>query len=115
MRSRVRIRNVDAISRGLHSLTREIKSEANQIIHRRMLEAVAFAQDKAPWTDRTGNARRSIDTSDLSSGSELRHALLIGVDYGIWLELANQGKYRIIGPTMEVYAPQINRDLRSII
>lgn len=61
---------------------------------------------KAPWTDRTGAARAGLngDTEHLGSGpvgfSEHRIKFAHGVDYGIWLEIANSGKFQIIMPTV---------------
>lgn len=56
-----------------------------------------------PWTDRTGNARRSIYAfSDINSQTiKIYHG--IGVDYGVYLELSNGGKYRVIGPSVNMY------------
>jgi hypothetical protein len=61
------------------------------------------SKDNRPWTDRTGDARRSIYAfSELDSQSlVIYHG--IRVDYGVYLELSNAGKYRVIGPTVESY------------
>lgn len=61
---------------------------------------------KAPWTDQTGNARAGLDVHVDHSGvgaiGFTQHLLtfLHGVDYGIWLEIANNGKFQIIMPTV---------------
>lgn len=59
------------------------------------------AKNNRPWTDRTGNARRSIEGSSEVGRDYIKVALCIGVDYGKYLELSNGGKYRIILPTMK--------------
>lgn len=58
------------------------------------------AKQNRPWTDQTGNARRSIQGSYEIGDRNVIIALAIGVDYGKYLELSNGGKYRIIVPTM---------------
>lgn len=61
---------------------------------------------KAPWTDRTGAARGGLNgrTSHTGQGpiGFTRHSITFahGVDYGIWLEVANSGKFQIIMPTV---------------
>ena len=59
------------------------------------------AKENRRWTDRTGNARNRLNgsVSKLANGYNL--ILAHGVDYGIWLELANEKKYSIIPETIE--------------
>ena len=60
------------------------------------------AKRSRPWTDRTGNARRSIRGAARRIGKDdLQVVLAIGVDYGVYLELSNGGRYRIIRPTID--------------
>lgn len=55
------------------------------------------------WTDRTAHARQRMTAvsypKPISSGYRIR--LQHGVDYGIWLELANERKYAIIMEAIE--------------
>lgn len=61
---------------------------------------------KAPWTDRTTAARNGLNSKvDHHGESRIgfgQHDITFahGVDYGIWLEVANSGKYQIIMPTV---------------
>lgn len=59
------------------------------------------AQENRRWTDRTGQARQRLRgyVGKISAG--YRITLAHGVDYGIWLELANEKKYAIIPQTIE--------------
>lgn len=111
MRSQVKFRNVDTITKGISPAVRKLALFAHDVAGYEFLQGRAFAQERAPWTDRTGNARQSIDLADLSTQREIRFALIIGVEYGIWLELANQGKYRIIGPTVDMVGQRIMKSL----
>lgn len=64
-------------------------------------EAESQAKRNAPWTDRTGNARKSITGSGPEvTPTNMRAALAIGMYYGVFLELSNGGKYRIVWPTV---------------
>ena len=76
------------------------------------------AKADAPWTDRTGNARTGIfGTSEADFGARvvtiyLSHGATI--DYGLWLELANSGRYGVIMRTMESHYEPLMQMLREI-
>ena len=71
-------------------------------------EMEAYAKQNAPWTDRTGNARRTLSGFVMQ---EDESTLLIGLaghmPYSPQLELNYAGKYKIILPTVDSYAPKI--------
>lgn len=60
-----------------------------------------FAQENRKWTDRTGQARQRLHGYVGSISNGYRITLAHGVDYGIWLELANGKRFAIIPPTIE--------------
>lgn len=71
---------------------------------------------KAPWTDRTTNARNGLAATAVkfgktSFGIVLTHA----VEYGIYLETIKSGKYAIIMPSVQLYAPKVIRTLNKIM
>jgi hypothetical protein len=74
-----------------------------------------YAKSGAPWTDRTGNARRSIHFEFSETIDKMSTSIGIGVTYGVFLELSHGGKYRIIGPTMHNVQYEMIRDLQSIM
>lgn len=84
------------------------------IVDANFIEAVGYAQSNAPWTDRTGDARKSIDYRNLSTKDKISFWLIMQVYYGVYLELANGGKYRILVPTMTIYEVKIKKDLGKI-
>lgn len=74
-----------------------------------------YAKQNAPWTDQTGNARQGLhgfveDLSDTVTALYLAH----GVDYGIFLELAHQGRYAIIMPTLESHYQAVSDMLHEV-
>lgn len=75
----------------------------------------AYAVDNAPWTDRTGNARQGLQglPEDISE-TIVAIALKGGVDYQIWLEIRNQGRYAIIMPTLEAHYGEVQRMLKEV-
>lgn len=60
-----------------------------------------YAQENRKWTDRTGHARQRLSGSVSTISSGYRIYLAHGVDYGIWLELANGKRFSIIPQTIE--------------
>lgn len=60
-----------------------------------------YAKQKRRWTDRTGHARQRLTGYTKRTSAGYRLYLAHGVDYGIWLELANEKRYSIIPETIE--------------
>jgi hypothetical protein len=76
--------------------------EAEQIAQ----EMEVWARANAPWMDRTGDARALLDAHvDETVGPIGMVVIQHGVPYGLWLEIANQGRYAIIAPTIDMWAP----------
>lgn len=75
------------------------------------------AKANASWTDRTGNARTGLfGTSEADFAEKvvtiyLSHGAVI--DYGVWLELANSGRYAVIMRTMQNHYEPLMQMLRE--
>ena len=69
----------------------------------------------APWTDRTANARQSLyaNVELLLDGGVL--IFDHGVTYGVFLEYANQGRFAIIAPALDHFAPLIWADIQRLL
>lgn len=65
-----------------------------------------YAQQNAPWTDRTAHARQRLTGSTSAISNGYRIEIAHGVDYGIYLELAHEKKYGIIPDTLETVGEQ---------
>ncbi len=96
--------------------SQRIQASAKDVMEYMMTYCEGKAKHNAPWTDRTGNARNSITGTiledDLKNGRVVG-ALYIGMDYGLYLELSNQGKYAIIGPTLIQERPMLLRTIKA--
>ena len=73
------------------------------------------AKKNRPWIDRTGEARKRLTGYVERIEHGYRIILAHGVDYGIWLELANEGKYGIVGKMIDIEAPFIMRDFEGLL
>lgn len=69
-----------------------------------------------PWTDRTGMAKATLNAKVSQPNKEtVRITLAHGVEYGIWLELANEKNYAIIAPTIRQEGPRVVSDLNGLM
>ena len=75
----------------------------------------AYAQQNAPWHDRTGAARAGLRGVAIKAATAVTIILATTVSYGIYLELAHQGRYQILLPTLEAHYGQILAALRRLV
>jgi hypothetical protein len=76
------------------------------------------ARATAPWTDRTGNARTGLFGTVETDFAQKMVTIFLShgadIDYGVYLELANGGRYQVIQPTIERHLPELMQDLRQV-
>jgi hypothetical protein len=68
-------------------------------------QAESHMKQNAPWTDQSGNARDGLKADAEASANNVTVYLYHRVPYGVYLETRWSGKYQIINPTIEVFAP----------
>jgi len=71
-------------------------------------------KEKAPWTDRTGNARAGLYGTTEWDGNDVVIRIGHTVVYGVYLELAHDGRYAIVKPTQEANKADLLRDFREL-
>lgn len=85
------------------------------VVQRYAPEVEAWMKSNAPWTDRTGNARQTLHTEVEEVVNEMVSLILAGgVEYQIYLELSNGGRFAIIGPALDYFAPKIWADVQGL-
>lgn len=74
----------------------------------------AWMKENAVWMDRTGNARQSLYAAvdELVNGAVI--TLGYGVDYSVFLELANQGRFSILLPALDKFAAELWEDIQAL-
>lgn len=75
----------------------------------------AEAKRNAPWTDRTSNARNSIQGDFGWKGKRAVISLSGNMDYFVFLELAMEKRYSILVPTIEKHAKEILEGYRRML
>lgn len=72
-------------------------------------------RSRAPWTDRTGNARNGLFAKAGREGDHHVIELMHSVPYGIWLETRWSGRYAIIAPTVASESPAVARAAAEVL
>ena len=75
----------------------------------------AHAKTNAVWTDRTGNARQGLTARAFRSAAGFTIVLFHGMSYGIWLEVANAGRFAIIMKTLQNFYGPLMAALQSLV
>lgn len=83
------------------AMSRIISRFRDTICEKYAAEAEQIAKSTAPWTDRTGDARKLLKGSVINDKDVIGFQLAHRVEYGKHLETANDGKYAILKPTIE--------------
>lgn len=74
-----------------------------------------WLKSNAPWTDDTAAARTGLVAMPFSVGNQHEILMAYSVTYGIWLEIANSGRYAVITPAMRIVGAKIMSDLQNLI
>ena len=93
-----------------------IYNDLHQAAEKLAEDMVAYAQENAPWEDRTGNARAGLQSYVVWTGeTQFTIFLSHGEDiyYGVWLEVMQGGRFAILVPTLEHFAPQFSGYVRA--
>lgn len=87
-----------------------------QIMRRYSAEIEAWMKSNAAWTDRTSNARQGL-YSEVEDVVNQTVTIIFGhtMTYGIFLELANGGRYAIIAPAIDYFLPKIWADIQILL
>lgn len=108
--------DISDLSKGLKEYSEKLDIGLEVYTRTAALSLEAYAKQKAPWTDRTGEARKRL-TARAQKIENLQYQITLshGVDYGKWLELANEKKYAIIQPTLRLKTPEVVRGMKILL
>lgn len=69
----------------------------------------------AKWTDRTSNARQTLQVVVIQEGNKIILIAKQHMFYGKYLELKSQGKYAIVMPTLRRYYPRVWTGIKGAV
>lgn len=75
----------------------------------------SYAKANAVWTDRTGNARQGLTARSFRSATGFTILLFHAAIYGIWLEIANAGRFAIILRSLEAHYGPLMSALQRLV
>jgi hypothetical protein len=78
------------------------------------IEEEQIVKENAPWTDRTGDARKLLKGEVIDKKGAIGIQLLHRVEYRKALETANDGNYAILKPTIEGLRAKFFETVREI-
>lgn len=118
------------MQRGLAALkinVRDVGRDFDEFLDDKVKEAAvageARMKERAPWDDNTGNRHRIPGSARAGLTAEPTDSPLIhdqahkeitfshGVDWGIWLETKEHGRYQIIMPTVKAIGEELMESL----
>jgi hypothetical protein len=74
-----------------------------------------YARINAPWINRTGHARQGLKGGMRKEGQDIFAYIAHSVDYGIYLELCKDGRYEILTPTRDKFAPEVRKQAERLM
>lgn len=97
----------DTLGKGLASAAMVNTGRAAAAVHYYAPRVQGHAQQSAPWSDQTGNARQGLKARAGSRQATFWIDLFHTMPYGIWLETRWSGRYAVIIPTILEMGPQV--------
>lgn len=106
---------VNSLGDNLANADRKVQRYILGVMNYHASQMQSRARRQARWTDRTGNARNGLAAIATAGGGEYSIALFHQVPYGIWLEVANSGRYAIIMETIQIETPLLMNTLSDLM
>jgi hypothetical protein len=95
-----------------------IERDIVALVERMLDPAQAWMQANAPWTDRTGQARANLYT-DLEHAARQSVGMLLAhgptISYSVYLETMQMGRFAILAPAVDWWAPVLFREVQAIV
>lgn len=108
--------NGSSLERGLNKMGAKMGAVILMYAATKAQQLRAQMKMQRPWTDRTGVAKATLDAKvSQPNTNTVRITLSHGVEYGIWLELAHEKNYAIVGPTIREESPKVVAELADIM
>jgi hypothetical protein len=104
----------DTLTPGLASLNPKMRAGVIATVKRQSARSEGHMKNTAPWHDRTGAARGSLNAHSEHSATQDTLILAHGVEYGFWLEVIEGGEYSIVIPEIPVAGDQLMATLGKL-
>lgn len=113
---KLNITGLDEVMSNLKDFPRKLKAALALDAQNISADMEEWAKANTPWTDQTGMARKYLQSHiSWNNTDTLLVTLSHHVEYGVYLELANECKYAILEKALREYAPQFMEGWKEII
>jgi hypothetical protein len=103
------------LSRRTGEFPRQVKKAVEHTVDYGAAYGTGYIKAHAPWTDDTGAARSGLSATPIHHKNASEVLLAYSVFYGIWLEIANSGRYAILIPAMRIVGEKIMADIQTVL
>ena len=104
----------DKVKKNLHNWYERRRAAVILLAKRWAADLEKQAKDGGPWADRTSNARNGLVGKAIVYPDKVVITLAHSMEYGVFLELAKQGKYAILKPTIDKNVPAIYASYKKL-
>lgn len=94
------------VAQNLGEMSERLKTQLQVLGQATGQKIQEYAQENAPWTDRTGDARQRLKYNSEINENGLTISILHQMEYGIYLELCNNEKYAILKNSRDAMLPE---------
>lgn len=108
-------RSPEVLQQAIDSYGKLVESKVGAFLVMERLEAQNWMRQNRPWKDISGNARRGLRVEVVERGDSWIMYFIHSVDYGVFLELRNGGKYAVIEPGLRRTVPRIKNGLKGLV
>ncbi len=105
----------EQVIRNLEAAIERRKAKLKALGEHHAAKMEAYAKQNKPWENITHHAQQSLHGYCLEGENTIRVRIAHGVDYGIYLELANSSKYAILHPTAKKIAPEFFENAKRVV
>ncbi|MBB6716269.1 hypothetical protein [Clostridium gasigenes] len=113
---KIEMHGLDEAMKRLKEFTPRLKAALAMDAQNIATEMEKWAKENIVWTDRTAHARLFLkSTVKWTNSNTLMVALSHQVDYGVYLELCNEGKYSILEKAIAEFTPQFMDGWKKIV
>jgi hypothetical protein len=103
-----------SLGRNLATFDQKVEGFIDRDIEVHTTQGELTMKAKAPWRDHTGEARRSLWADHMKSGNTRRIEMGHGVEYGVYLEESNNGRFQIVMPVLVATARSFMQSLEAM-
>lgn len=94
------------VAQNLGEMSERLKTQLQVLGQAAGQKIQEYAQENAPWTDRTGDARQRLKYNSEINENGLTISIFHQMEYGIYLELCNNEKYAILKNSRDAMLPE---------